>query len=63
MVTDAGFSVCQTKVTDWPALIEEGETVKSTIRAGISRAFAYADPSNPAETAPGALGEGAPAGA
>jgi hypothetical protein len=39
MVTDVGFSVCHTSVTDCPALIEAGVTVKSTIRAGMSRAF------------------------
>jgi hypothetical protein len=56
IVTPVGFSVYQTSVTDCPGLIEAGWTVKSTILAGISLAFPYADPSNPADTAPGARG-------
>src|SRR5215831_4177804 len=63
MVTPAGFSVCQMSVNDCPGLIDAGWAEKSRILAGSSLAFPYADPSNPADTAPGALGDAWPAGA
>jgi len=48
---------------DCPGLIDAGRAEKSMILAGMSLAFPYADPSKPADTAPGALGDAcAPAG-
>src|SRR5436309_2544246 len=62
MVTPVGFSVCHTNVKDCPGLIETGSAVKLTILACMSLALPYAEPSNPAGTAPGAnLGEVWPA--
>src|SRR6516225_5294571 len=58
IVTPVGFSVCQIREKDWPGWIENGSAVKSIIRAGISRALVYAEPSNPAGTAPAAGLEG-----
>src|SRR5262245_16305681 len=62
IVTPVGFSVCQTRVIVCPGLIEPGWAVKSTLLAGSSLAFPYADPSNPADSAPGARGEACPEG-
>src|SRR3954466_8289317 len=54
IVTDTGFSVCHTSIEGWPARIDAGSTENVTIRAGMSRALTYAEPSNPAGVAPGA---------
>src|SRR5215831_7891478 len=42
-----------------PGLMEAGCAVKLMMRASMSRAFVYADPSKPADAAPGARGDGA----
>src|SRR6267142_7007163 len=56
IVTPAGISVYQTRENDWPGRSDAGSAVKLTIRAGMSLAFPYAEPSKPAGTAPGAVG-------
>src|SRR5262245_15999713 len=63
MVTPEGFSVCQMRLNVWPGLIDAGSAVNDMMRAWISLALPYADPSKPAPTAPGARGDGSLAGA
>src|SRR5205807_2924610 len=62
IVTPLGFSVAQLRTVDCPGWTAAGAAVKLMIRAGISAALRYADPSNPAGFAPGGSGAACCAG-